>query len=66
MTETAADEGVIIEMVPQGAYVRVSAFDPATLTEVSIVGAACAGHVQLERMVLRKLDWVLKKRGVRR
>lgn len=62
MTRNAADEGVIIEMVPQGAYVRVSAFDPATMTEVSIVGAASAGQAHLERMVLRKLDWVLAKR----
>jgi hypothetical protein len=57
-------DDVIIEYAPQGAYVRVSAFDPRTLTEVSIVGAASAGHAILERMVLRKLDWVMaRKRG---
>jgi len=44
--------------------VRVSAFDPRTLAEVYIVGAAAAGHAILERMVLRRLDWVLaRKRG---
>jgi hypothetical protein len=58
----AADEDVIIEMVPQGAYVRVSAFDPATLTEVYIVGAAAAGRAHLERLVLRKLDRMIAKR----
>lgn len=64
MAATATLSDVIVEFQPQGAYVRVSAFDPASMTEVSIVGAAAAGHAILERMVLKKLDWVLaRKRG---
>ncbi len=53
------DDGVIIEYAPQGAYVRVSAFDPRTLTEVSIVGDARAPKAHLEAIVLRKLKRML-------
>ena len=49
------NQGVIIEFTTQGAYVRVSAFDPATLTEVTIVGAANAPRAHLETIVIRKL-----------
>ncbi|MEX2647781.1 MAG: hypothetical protein WD673_02060 [Alphaproteobacteria bacterium] len=55
-------EGVIIEFIAQGAYVRVTAFDPATMTEVAMVGATAAPRALLERTVLAKLDYVLRKR----
>lgn len=53
MPESAA---VIIKFATQGAYVRVSAFDPASMTEVTIVGAANAPRAYLETLVLRQLE----------
>jgi len=52
---------VIIEFRHNGAYVKVSAIDVATGTEVSIVGDPAAGEAALRRLALRKLDYVLAK-----
>jgi hypothetical protein len=54
-------EDIIIEYHRIGASVKVSAFDPETLTEVSIVGPASAGEETLKRNVLRKLEFMLAK-----
>lgn len=54
-------EDIIIEYHRIGASVKVSAFDPETLTEVSIVGPASAGEETLKRNVLRKLEFMLVK-----
>ena len=53
---------IIIEFHRIGNSVKVSAMDPATLTEVSIVGPANAGEETLTRNVLRKLEFVLAKK----
>ena len=55
-------ENIIIEFHRIGASVKVSAFDPQSLTEVSIVGPANAGEAILTRNVLRKLEFVLAKK----
>lgn len=52
---------IIFEFKPQGRYVRVSAMDPATLTEVAIVGDAARGRDELRETAARKLDYVLAK-----
>ncbi len=57
------DEDVIIEFWRIGASIKVSAMDPTTLTEVSIVGPATAGEAELTRTVLRKLEYVLAKKA---
>jgi hypothetical protein len=44
-----------------GAYVKVSAVDPVTLTEVSIVGDPSAGETALKQAADRKLAYVLKR-----
>ena len=54
---------IIIEFHRIGGSVKVSAMDPATLTEVSIVGPANAGEETLKRNVLRKLEFVLAKKA---
>jgi len=51
----------LIEFHQVGAYVKVSAVDPDTLTEVSIVGDPAAGQAALERAALRKLEYVLAR-----
>ena len=56
---------IIIEFQSIGNAVKVTAIDPATLTEVSIVGDPAAGEEMLKRTVLRKLEYVLAKQGGR-
>lgn len=56
------DNGVIFEFISVGAYVKVSAIDPLTGTEVSIVGDPMSGEAALRRTALRKLKFVLEKR----
>jgi hypothetical protein len=54
---------VILEFQTIGNSVKVTAVDPVTLIEVSIVGARSAGQEALKRTVLRKLEYVLARRG---
>lgn len=53
---------VLFEFVRQGAYVKVSAIDARTNTEVSIVGPASASEAVLKANVLKKLEYVMEKR----
>lgn len=55
---------VIIEFFPVGAYVKVSAMDTASLTEISIQGPASAGQEMLKRNALKRLEYVLRKKGL--
>jgi hypothetical protein len=57
---------IIVEFVPCGAYVKVSAIDAATGTEVSIVGDPARGEAALEALAMRKLDYVMARRKGRR
>ena len=50
----------LIEFHRMGLYVKTSAIDPETNTEVSIVGDARASDADLSRMAVRKLEFVLK------
>jgi len=59
----ADQQGYIIEFHRIGNAVKVSAMDPATLTEVSIMGAPGAGDTELTRLAVRKLEYVLAKRA---
>ena len=52
----------LIEYQVLGKSVKVSAIDPATLTEVSIVGPASAGEEALARNAVNKLKFVLAKK----
>lgn len=52
---------VIFEFHQIGAYVKVSAMDPASLTEVSVVGDPRAGERALKQIALRKLAYVQKQ-----
>jgi len=55
---------VILEFFPVGAFIKVSAMDTQTLTEVSIQGPASAPESTLKRNALKRLEYVLKKNGV--
>lgn len=60
-----AGSEVLIEFHQVGHAVKVTAVDPVTLVEVSIVGPAAASQAQLERAVIAKLDYVQNGRGRR-
>lgn len=53
---------VFFEMIRMGRYVRVSAIDAETGTEVQIVGDPAQGEAMMKRIALRKLTYVLRKR----
>jgi hypothetical protein len=53
----------LIEFHRVGAYVKVSAVDPETMVEVSIVGDPAAGEAALKRAAVQKLTYVLKRRA---
>lgn len=55
---------IIIEYYPVGAYVKVSAMDAKSLTEISIQGPASADEETLKRNALKRLQYVLKKKGI--
>lgn len=55
---------VIFEFYPIGSYVRVSAMDTKTLTEISIQGPVGAPEETLKRNALKRLEYVLKKKGL--
>jgi len=57
------EEGYIIEFHRVGNAVKVTALDPATLVEVSIIGPTNARDTELTRLVVRKLEYMLAKHG---
>ncbi len=56
-------DNYIIEFTQIGGNVKVTAFDPKTMTEVSIVGGAQYSQEFLARQVIKKLEYVLSKHG---
>ncbi len=59
----AGEEGYIVEFVQVGNSVKVTACDPVTLTEVSIVGSPSASRDDLSALAIRKLHYVLDRDG---
>ena len=57
----ADQQGYIIEFHRIGNAVKVSAIDPVTLTEVSIVGDPSLSEAHLTRVAVRKLEFMLSK-----
>lgn len=51
-----AEDEILVEFAQSGAYVKVTAIDPATGTEVSIVGDAAAPRDYLATLAIRKLQ----------
>jgi hypothetical protein len=52
---------VIIEFYQVGAYIKVTAVDTVTYTEVSIVGDPTRSEQALKRAAIRKLEYVLER-----
>lgn len=58
------DREVILEFRQVGSLVRVSAMDTATTTEISISGPVKTPKEILEQNALKRLEYVLKKKGL--
>jgi hypothetical protein len=54
---------ILFEMIYDGAYVRVSAIDARTNTEVQMVGDARLSEASLKAAAARKLEYVLRRDG---
>ena len=52
---------VLLEFHRVGDYVRVSAIDPITNTEVTVVGSPQVTQEDLTRLAVRKLNYVMER-----
>ena len=66
MTGSNALDGreIIIEFIPLGAYVRVTAMDVESMTEVFIQGPKTAVPALLRANALKRLEYVMRKNGL--
>jgi hypothetical protein len=55
-------DNYIIEFTQIGASIKVTAVDPRTMTEVSIVGGTQYSQDFLSRQAIKKLEYVLAKK----
>ena len=55
---------IIVEFYPVGNVVKVSAMDTQSLTEISIQGPVSAGEETLKRNAIKRLEYVMKKKGL--
>lgn len=62
MTKKGTGREVLIEFQQIGNAVKVTAIDPDSLTEVSIMGPPTAGQETLKRNAINKLNYVLSKK----
>ncbi|MAQ71109.1 MAG: hypothetical protein CL565_02835 [Alphaproteobacteria bacterium] len=58
------DSEIIFEFQQFGSIVKVSAMHSKTLTEISIQGPASAGEATLKANALRRLEYVMRKKGL--
>jgi hypothetical protein len=56
-------QGYIVEFRVVGKSVKVTALDPVSLLEVSIIGSPLMPRKLLSRHAVRKLESMMKKRG---
>ena len=64
MSDALQGREIIFEFYAIGHYVKVTAMDTRTLTEISIQGPANAGEEMLKRNARKRLEYVLRKNGV--
>jgi len=55
---------IIIEFTPVGNVVRVTAMDTQTLTEVIISCPAGTPEATMKQNAVKRLEYVLKKKGI--
>ncbi len=54
---------VLFEFIRQGAYVKVTAIEPETKIEASVVVPANLSKEQMQLQALQKLNYVLRKKA---
>jgi hypothetical protein len=64
MNDVMQGREVIIEFMPVGQIVRVSAMDVKSLTEAVISGPATTPESILKRNAIKRLEYVLRKKGI--
>ena len=60
--QNVGNREVLLEFQTLGDYVRVSAIDPVSNTEITLVGSRRASERELTRLAVRKLEYVLVKK----
>ena len=64
LSDPLANREVIIELQPFGNLVKISAFDVASLTEITIQAPAGTAEAIIKRNALKRLEYVLRKKGL--
>ena len=64
MSDAMKNREVIFEVAPMGNAMRVSAFDVKTLTEVVIQVPLGASERMVQANALKRLEYVLRKKGL--
>lgn len=64
MEEALKGREVIFEFRSIGNVMKVSAMDVATLTEISVQCPVSSGTAAFKQSALRRLEYVLKKKGL--
>ncbi len=64
MTNPFNNRETIIEFQASGAYMRISAMDVASLTEVVSQAPRATSEAQMKSLILRKMEYVLRKKGI--
>lgn len=62
--ESLKGRDVIFEFFPVGSVMKVTAMDVASLTEVVIQGPMNASEAVLKQNALKRLEYVMKKKGL--
>lgn len=64
MSDALANREVIIELHPYGNLVKISAFDVASLTEISIQAPKGTSEDIMKCNALKRLEYVMRKKGL--
>lgn len=64
MDEILKGREVFFEFTPLGSYMKVTAMDTASLTEISISGPKATPEAILKQNALKRLAFVMRKKGL--
>lgn len=64
MSASLNNREIIIEFIPVGQIMRVSAMDVESLTEIVISGPVNTPQSLLKANALKRLEYVLRKKGI--
>ncbi len=64
MLPRPSNREILVELITVGAVVKATAFDVATMTEVCIQGPASLPPTALKNAAIKRLEYVLRKKGI--